>query len=372
MGRNRTSERKVSGKSAPGALVSHSHARDAGVMPRAVRGRSTTASRPARRRQPPIRAAYEHFRLERQGALVSPTTLDFYDAMVLPFLTWLDAEGVERFDHLAVDHARLYRARLASAPGRHGRPLQPDTLHDSHRAIGTFLRWASKEGYRIDGRIFELAAPRVPDKEPSVYHIAQLRRILAACNPEVPSEDLMVRLLVGSGIRRAEVCGLAVTDWSVAQFLQPLVDPELAGLGPLPVQPRAGALARGRRRLHQGSVIVSSPAQPAGKAAIVPDAASTKEPVPSPNASGASWPSSTRTPSATPASAASPPASAAPAAGASSPRSTARRPRARRAGPTLAAATRAAVARSRPALPPAGGRQVMGPTAHAPDQCENR
>ncbi len=121
MGRNRTSERNVSAKSAPGALVSHSPARDAGVMPRAVRGRSTTASRPAHRRQPPIRAAYEHFRLERQGALVSRTTLDFYDAMVLPLLTWLDGEGVERFDHLVVDHARLYRARLASTPGRRGR-----------------------------------------------------------------------------------------------------------------------------------------------------------------------------------------------------------------------------------------------------------
>jgi integrase len=35
--------------------------------------------------------------------------------------------------------------------------------------------------------------------------------VLAACTPEVPTEDLIVRLLVGSGIRRAEVCGLAVT-----------------------------------------------------------------------------------------------------------------------------------------------------------------
>jgi integrase len=50
----------------------------------------------------------------------------------------------------------------------------------------------------------------VPKKEPTVYHVAQLRTILAACRPEVPTEDLTVRLLAGSGIRRAEVCGLAV------------------------------------------------------------------------------------------------------------------------------------------------------------------
>jgi integrase len=50
----------------------------------------------------------------------------------------------------------------------------------------------------------------VPDKEPTVYHIAQVRKVLAACNPAVPTEDLVVRILVGSGLRRAEICGLAV------------------------------------------------------------------------------------------------------------------------------------------------------------------
>ena len=123
------------------------------AMRRAARTRPTAASRPAGRRQPAIRAGYEHFRLDRQGALVSRTTLGFYDAHVLPFLAWLDGEGVQRFEHLDVDHARLYRARLATTPGRHGRPLQPNTLHGSHRAIATFLRWASREGYPIDDRI---------------------------------------------------------------------------------------------------------------------------------------------------------------------------------------------------------------------------
>jgi integrase len=58
--------------------------------------------------------------------------------------------------------------------------------------------------------ILELTAPRVPDKEPTVYHIAQVRKVLAACNLAVPTEDLVVRILVGSGLRRAEICGLAV------------------------------------------------------------------------------------------------------------------------------------------------------------------
>ena len=56
----------------------------------------------------------------------------------------------------------------------------------------------------------DLVAPRVPLKEPTVYHIAQLRKVLEACNPAVPTEALVVRLLVGSGMLRAQVCGVAV------------------------------------------------------------------------------------------------------------------------------------------------------------------
>jgi site-specific recombinase XerD len=162
------------------------------------------------RRQPPIVAAYEHFRLDRQGMLVSPRTLEYYDGMVLPFLRWAEAEGLNRFEALDVSRLRVYRAHLATRPGRHGQPLQPKTILESHRAVLCFLRWARREGYHVDGRILELTAPRVPDKEPTVYHIAQVRKVLAACNPAVPTEDLVVRILVGSGLRRAEICGLAV------------------------------------------------------------------------------------------------------------------------------------------------------------------
>ncbi len=167
--------------------------------------------------------------------------------MVLPFLAWLDGEGVEWFEHLDVDHARTYRARLASALGRHGRQLQPDSLHGSHRAIRAFLRWASREGYPVDVRILHLAAPRVPAKEPTVYHIAQVRRVLTACNPEVATEDLIVRVLVGSGIRRAEVCGLAVTapNW----LADLMVDSMLRGRVELRVRWGGGAKGRKSRRV---------------------------------------------------------------------------------------------------------------------------
>jgi site-specific recombinase XerD len=217
------------------------------AMRRAVRGRETASSKPSGRRQPPIRAGYEHFRLDREGALVSRKTLGFYDAHVLPFLTWLDGEGVSRFDHLDVTHARQYRARLASTPGQHGRPRQPDTLHGSHRAIKTFLRWAHAEGYPIDGRILDLTAPRIPDKEPTVYHITQVRKVLAACSPSLPTEDLTMRLLIGSSIRCSEACGLSI--FAPDGLSDVMVDSLQRGRAELRVRWDGGAKGRKSRRI---------------------------------------------------------------------------------------------------------------------------
>jgi integrase len=113
------------------------------------------------------------------------------DGMVLPFLRWAEADGVQKFEALEVSRLRVYRAQLATRPGRHGQRLQPKTILESHRAILCFLRWARREGYHVDGRILELTAPRVPDKEPTVYHIAQVRKVLA-CNLAVPTETSVV------------------------------------------------------------------------------------------------------------------------------------------------------------------------------------
>ena len=145
--------------------------------------------------------AYEHYRLGRQGDLVSEKTLETYVTHVEPFLTWAGDEcGARRFADLDIAMVRAYRAREATRTGKHGRRLSPFTVLDSHKALLTFFRWERTEGYEFDGRILELKRPRVPKPEADVYHMSQLRAILTACNRRVPQEELMVRILVGSGV----------------------------------------------------------------------------------------------------------------------------------------------------------------------------
>jgi hypothetical protein len=122
----------------------------------------------ARRRQSAIEAAYDHFRVDRQGNLVSASTLDHYHYLVGPFFDWLRQTHpqVERFEDLDVTIIRGYRLDLARRRSeRTGRPYEPATILDAHRLLITFLRWAAAEEYAVDPRILKLKAPKVPSNE---------------------------------------------------------------------------------------------------------------------------------------------------------------------------------------------------------------
>lgn len=199
------------------------------------------------RRQPPLFVGYEHFRLDRQGALLSPKTLEYYDQTVLPFLRWLEADGARGFDEVDVGRVRCFRAELATRMGKYRRPLAPKTILEYHRAILCFPRWARREGYSVDQRILDLTPPRVPDKEPTVYHIAQVKKLFAACNPAVPTEDLVIRILVGSGLRREELCGLCVVGQDGLSDV--MTDSWGHGRVELRVRWNAGAKGRKSRRV---------------------------------------------------------------------------------------------------------------------------
>src|SRR5438105_680176 len=88
-----------------------------------------------------LQDAYELFRLERQGNLVTPRTLEFYDLRIGEFFAWLgrDAPGVERIADVDVNHLRRFRAHLAAGPRADGKLLQPETLHASHRTVLSIL-----------------------------------------------------------------------------------------------------------------------------------------------------------------------------------------------------------------------------------------
>jgi integrase len=200
---------------------------------------------PARSSQ--LDEAFELFRLEKRGELASPATLGFYELQVGKFLRWLQAESPDarRFDRLDANVLRRYRAELAGSLTRHGMPLRPESIHASHRGLRAFLRWASDSGYPVEPAVLRLRAPRREQREATVYHIAQVRQVLAACGG--PTEELAVRVMVGSGVRMSELCGLAVRGPDGLPDL--MLDSLERGRAKLRIRSDAGAKGRKARRV---------------------------------------------------------------------------------------------------------------------------
>jgi len=117
--------------------------------------------------------------------------------MVLPFLRWLASQDVQRLDALDVSQVRVYRSAVCFSAGT---PRPPAAAED-HPGVAPrhpdLSALKSRAAFSI-WRRHECLRKSAPS-------ITSLRYV--ACWPYVsrrfPTEDLVVRLLVGSGLRRA-------------------------------------------------------------------------------------------------------------------------------------------------------------------------
>jgi site-specific recombinase XerD len=157
----------------------------------------------------PLRRACERFLLEQRALDRQLSTLVYYEQQLRPFLSWLENEhpAITRLDDVDKDiviayrvHERQRAPRRANARSDH---LQKATLQASQRALRTFFGWAERDGYAIDRRILSLEKTRLPVQEADVFHVVQVRAMLAATRNE--TEDLLLRILLASGARRSEV-----------------------------------------------------------------------------------------------------------------------------------------------------------------------
>ncbi len=139
----------------------------------------------------------------------SPTTMRSYRSMRAQLPAGFLRKRLCNVTPLMIDE--LYR-QLGSKKGR-----GPSTVHHYHR----LLRSAFNQGMKwqmIDKNPTKLATPpRVPAKEISPPTVDEVKAVLATAARYSSEAQLWFRLLVATGCRRAEVCGLRWRDVNVAR-----------------------------------------------------------------------------------------------------------------------------------------------------------
>jgi len=115
------------------------------------------------------------------------------------------AENIESPADFTAEKLSAFQGELREAK------LSPATVHAFHRSHKTFLGFASSKGYGVEDAVFDVKAPKQPEKRPPVFSAEEEKRLLskAARNPR---DAMLIEFLLHTGMRLAEVCAVTLDD----------------------------------------------------------------------------------------------------------------------------------------------------------------
>jgi site-specific recombinase XerD len=110
--------------------------------------------------------------------------------------------------HVRREHVEAFIVRLLER-------FKPATADNRYRALRAFFKWLLEEGEVKVSPMANMTPPAVPPASPKVLTDDQLRRLLRACEGQdflSRRDTAIIRLLLDTGMRRAELAGLSVED----------------------------------------------------------------------------------------------------------------------------------------------------------------
>ena len=175
-------------------------------MPRADEQNATTATQAALPGS--LATLATSWKLSLRAANRAPKTIDTYLSSVRQLIDFLEqagkpttAAGVAR-EHVEAFLADLLETRSAA------------TASVRYRALKVYFSWLEAEGEIRSSPMERIPPPHVPDRPVPVLTEAQLRAVLATAEGPTFTErrDSALWMLVDTGVRRAELADLKVSD----------------------------------------------------------------------------------------------------------------------------------------------------------------
>jgi site-specific recombinase XerD len=161
-----------------------------------------------------FRGYLKSFTRHLQAGNKAARTIQTYTESLTRLAAYLEAEGMPTDPTMVTrEHVESFIADLL---GRY----KPATAHNRYRALATFFRWLVEEGEIRTSPMDRMRAPAIPENPPAVLSEAQLTRLLKACEGKGFDErrdTAFIRLFIDTGMRRAELAGLKVTDIDLDQ-----------------------------------------------------------------------------------------------------------------------------------------------------------
>ncbi len=149
------------------------------------------------------------YRRHLLAANKAPRTIQTYLESIDQFGAYLHAQRMPSDPTLVSrEHVESFIADLLTR-------FKPATASNRYRALQVFFKWLLEEGEITVSPMAKMRPPLIPEEPPPVLSEADLARLLKACagNEHAERRDTaIIRLFLDSGMRRAELAGLKVTD----------------------------------------------------------------------------------------------------------------------------------------------------------------
>lgn len=131
----------------------------------------------------------------------------------------ITADTARRYRTVALSFAVSYGGRPVKSMGRHDierwietrSHLAPGTLRNDVNQVRQFVTWLQREKHIARNPMLDIRTPKVPRSVPRALTAAEARRFWESL-PDLRARAI-VTLMLGLGMRRAEVLGLQVGDW---------------------------------------------------------------------------------------------------------------------------------------------------------------
>jgi site-specific recombinase XerD len=161
-----------------------------------------------------VRPLRDQFKRSLLAENKSTATIDVYTSAVDRFADFLDANGMpSAVASLAREHVEMFMAHLLAH-------RKPATAANRYRALQAFFRWLVEEGEVSESPMRNMRPPIIPETPVPVLSDDEIKRLLKACEGKGFDErrdTAIMRLLLDSGMRRAELAGLSVSDVDLEQ-----------------------------------------------------------------------------------------------------------------------------------------------------------
>lgn len=156
-----------------------------------------------------LRTLLDAWRLSLRAARKSPKTIAAYIDAGRQLEAFLRARGMPTdVGKIRREHVEAFLVELAET-------RSASTVATRYRALRVLFGWLEEEGEIPASPMRRMRPPAIPEAPVPVISEPQLRALLATCKGtsfEDRRDNALLRLLIDSGIRRAEAAGLRVGD----------------------------------------------------------------------------------------------------------------------------------------------------------------